>query len=69
MSRSILGIFLGIPVGYLAAMVIAALFPFDTGLLIRDTSLMLALICCGSGAVLGGLFGWLASHRKFTERL
>ena len=33
--------------------------------LLRDTRV---LVCCGSGAVLGGLFGWRASHHKLTER-
>ena len=66
--RSILGAVLGILFGYLAAMAIAAVFPFDTGLRVRDTSLMLALVCCGCGAVFGGLIGWLAGQQSRAER-
>jgi len=51
----ILGAVVGVGVGYVAAIGIAALLPIDTGLSIQNLSILLAATCCGAGAILGFL--------------
>lgn len=51
----VFGAIVGIGLGYLAAMGIAALVNFDTGLSTASLSALLAITCCTVGALLGFL--------------
>lgn len=64
MSRRVLGALIGAGAGYLAAMAIAAFVPFDTGLMVRNVSFVLALTCCTFGAVAGAVIAMPSDHRR-----
>lgn len=49
----VLGAIVGVGLGYLAAMGIAALLTVDTGLSTQNLSALLAITCCSVGAVIG----------------
>jgi hypothetical protein len=64
MHRRLLGALIGAGAGYLAAMAIAAVVPFDTGLQVRNISLVLATICCAAGAIVGVAIAFASDHRR-----
>jgi hypothetical protein len=68
MHRSLLGALIGAGAGYLAAMAIAAVVPFDTGLKVRDLSAGLAITCCTVGVVVGLVVAISGSDRRRVDR-
>jgi hypothetical protein len=64
MSRRVLGALIGAGVGYLAAMAIAAVVPFDTGLKVRNVSFVLAITCCTVGAIVGVVIAMTSDRRR-----
>jgi hypothetical protein len=67
MNRRILGVLMGAGAGYLAAMAIAAIVQFDTGLMVRNVSFVLALTCCTVGAMVGLAIA-IAGNRRRVDR-